>query len=231
MPITRIVVMHDNGQKRDQIEHAGLHAAESMDRFHAVSRGAMVVSSSHSPQVFTSDRYSTQSLPAWAPRRRDQSRRDANPEILQKAEKVAAPAGGDRGGSEGIFQNQIPADDPGKQLSQGGVAVGVGRTGNRNQRGKLRVAQGRQKRSQIPDKTKESTMAGPAYFAAADPVSTKIPAPMIAPIPRVIRLTGPRARLRLCSPVSDASSISMSSGLHFKTISHSVCGPPSVRDA
>src|SRR6266403_6342891 len=55
-------------------------------------------------------------------------------------------------------------------------------------------------------------IAGPAYRAAADPVSTKIPAPMMAPIPSVTRLIGPNARLRLCSPVSAASLIKLSSG-------------------
>src|SRR6266852_1183077 len=48
-------------------------------------------------------------------------------------------------------------------------------------------------------------IAGPAYSDAAEPVSTKMPAPMIAPIPSVTRFTGPRARFRLCSPVSPAS--------------------------
>src|SRR5713226_3064883 len=56
-------------------------------------------------------------------------------------------------------------------------------------------------------------IAGPAYSEAADPVSTKMPAPMIAPIPSVTRFTGPRARLRLCSPVSPASFIRVSSDL------------------
>ncbi len=37
-----------------------------------------------------------------------------------------------------------------------------------------------------------------------------MPAPMIAPIPSVIRFTGPSARFRLCSPVSPASCISVS---------------------
>src|SRR5467141_97795 len=40
-----------------------------------------------------------------------------------------------------------------------------------------------------------------------------MPAPMMAPIPRVTRFTGPRARFRLCSPVSPASFISVSSDL------------------
>jgi hypothetical protein len=54
---------------------------------------------------------------------------------------------------------------------------------------------------------KEYTTPGPAYRAAAGPVSTKMPVPMIAPIPRAIRLPAPSDRLSVCSPVSDASPI------------------------
>src|SRR5438876_7719030 len=55
-------------------------------------------------------------------------------------------------------------------------------------------------------------IAGPANCAAACPVMTKIPAPMMAPIPNVTRLIGPRARFRQCSPDSPASFISVSIG-------------------
>src|SRR5580658_2676412 len=50
---------------------------------------------------------------------------------------------------------------------------------------------------------------GPAYSDAAEPVITNMPAPIMAPIPSVTKFTGPRARLRLCSPVSSASFISV----------------------
>ena len=40
----------------------------------------------------------------------------------------------------------------------------------------------------------ESTSAGPANCAAAVPVMTKMPAPMIAPTPSVVRLNGPSVR-------------------------------------
>src|ERR1700722_18777811 len=44
----------------------------------------------------------------------------------------------------------------------------------------------------IPPITKDSMMPGPAYRAAAVPVRTKMPAPMMQPIPSAVRLTGPR---------------------------------------
>ena len=64
-----------------------------------------------------------------------------------------------------------------------------------------------------PQKRKETTIAGPAAVAAAWPVRTKIPAPIIAPIPSVIKFTGPSARRRECSPLSFASSRITSKGL------------------
>src|SRR5690554_5125184 len=51
----------------------------------------------------------------------------------------------------------------------------------------------------------ERTSAGPAYWAAAVPVNTKMPVPMIAPMPMEIRLKGPSARASVCSPSANAS--------------------------
>src|SRR5438128_10765436 len=49
---------------------------------------------------------------------------------------------------------------------------------------------------------------GPALSCAASPVSTKMPAPMMAPTPREVSATGPRTRRSRCSPASSASSTS-----------------------
>src|SRR5437870_12008646 len=57
----------------------------------------------------------------------------------------------------------------------------------------------------MPTRIMEIHTAGPAYCAAAWPVSTKMPAPMMAPMPRVIRLSGVSARFSWCSPASLAS--------------------------
>src|SRR5688572_27354588 len=45
--------------------------------------------------------------------------------------------------------------------------------------------------------TKDSMMAGPAWFAAAWPVMTKMPPPMTAPMPSAVRPQGPSVRCRL----------------------------------
>src|SRR6478672_9505678 len=51
----------------------------------------------------------------------------------------------------------------------------------------------------------EYTTAGPAYCAAADPVSTKMPAPMIAPMPSRVRFSAPRLRFSVSLPSAPAS--------------------------
>src|SRR6187455_1710252 len=48
------------------------------------------------------------------------------------------------------------------------------------------------------------TMPGPAFAAAAWPVSTKMPVPMIAPMPSAMRFIGPRTRRSPCVPAADS---------------------------
>ena len=45
---------------------------------------------------------------------------------LQERNQVARPADGYGGGADRIFQNQVPADDPGQKLSDGDIRIGVG---------------------------------------------------------------------------------------------------------
>src|SRR5438093_8548657 len=52
----------------------------------------------------------------------------------------------------------------------------------------------------MPATTNERMSPGPALSWAASPVSTKMPAPMMAPTPRAVRLTGPSTRRSRCSP-------------------------------
>ncbi len=70
----------------------------------------------------------------------------------------------------------------------------------------------------MPAMTNESTIAGPANWAAAVPVNTKMPAPIIAPIPRVIKFTGPSARFSECSLVSAASAMIVLIGFVDKSL-------------
>src|SRR2546421_6792544 len=58
--------------------------------------------------------------------------------------KVRGPAVRDRGGSDRIFKDQVPADDPGEELTESGVRVRVSRTGDRHHRSKLCITERRE---------------------------------------------------------------------------------------
>src|SRR5215510_11329266 len=72
-----------------------------------------------------------------------QTRRNEDPEILQEANDVSAPAGSDGGGAKSVFEDQIPSNNPRKDFSERRVAIGVGRAGHRNHCRKLGVTQSR----------------------------------------------------------------------------------------
>ena len=59
----------------------------------------------------------------------------------------------------------------------------------------------------MPPSTNESEIAGPAFSAAACPVSTKKPAPITAPMPSMTRLVAVSVRFRPCSWLSAASAL------------------------
>src|ERR1039458_724061 len=70
----------------------------------------------------------------------------------------------------------------------------------------------------MPARTKLSDTAGPAAVAAAVPVSTKIPAPIMAPMPSVIKFSAPSDRLSVCAPVSLASWFNVDRALMRKSL-------------
>ena len=61
-------------------------------------------------------------------------------QLLQQAHEIAGPAGSNGSGTEGVFEYQVPADDPGDQLAEGGIAIGVSGPGDGNNGGELRIA-------------------------------------------------------------------------------------------
>ena len=66
-------------------------------------------------------------------------RMDAEP--VQQVDNVGGKAHAHAHVAEGVFENQVPADDPGHQFAQRGVGVGVGRAGDGNHRRQLGVAE------------------------------------------------------------------------------------------
>ena len=58
--------------------------------------------------------------------------------------EIAGPAVGHGGGGHPVFQDQIPADDPGDQLAEGRVAVAVGAAAAAHGGGEFGIGQGRE---------------------------------------------------------------------------------------
>ena len=55
--------------------------------------------------------------------------------------EVAGPGRGDRGAAHGVFEDQVPADDPGEDFAQRGVGVGIGAAGHGGHGGEFGVAE------------------------------------------------------------------------------------------
>ncbi len=67
--------------------------------------------------------------------------RNVQAELVQERSEVSAPADRHRRGAEQILEDQIPADDPGDELAERRVAVGVRAAGDRDHRRELGVAE------------------------------------------------------------------------------------------
>ena len=63
------------------------------------------------------------------------------PDLGQKRTEVARPADGHRGRGEQVFENQVPADEPGHALAHRRVAVRVRGAGDRDHAREFRVAE------------------------------------------------------------------------------------------
>ncbi len=73
-------------------------------------------------------------------RRSGESGGNDDAEILEEAHDVARPADRDRGRAERIFQDQVPADDPGDEFAHRRISISIGAAGDRNGRSHFRIA-------------------------------------------------------------------------------------------
>ena len=62
-------------------------------------------------------------------------------EPVEQIDDVGGKADADAHVGAGVFEDQIPADDPGDQLAEGGVGVGVGRAGDGNHGGEFGITE------------------------------------------------------------------------------------------
>ena len=71
-----------------------------------------------------------------------QPQRHLNVEYVEQLYKVIGPAGRYRAGPHGVFQRQIPADDPGEEFAHRRIGIRIGAARQWDHRGKLGVTQG-----------------------------------------------------------------------------------------
>ena len=76
-------------------------------------------------------------------------------EDLHQLNEVIGPPGAHRAGAHRVLQRQIPADNPGNQLTQRGIRIGVSGTGQRNHRGELGITQSREGAAQATEHKRE----------------------------------------------------------------------------
>ena len=64
--------------------------------------------------------------------------------IAQKTRNIAGPADCDRCRAEGIFEDQVPTDDPGDEFTHRRIGISIGAAGNRHGRSHLGIAEARE---------------------------------------------------------------------------------------
>ena len=82
-----------------------------------------------------------QDVPRRGTRRAGQGGGQRHAEAAEEAHRVARPANGHRRGTHGVFQQEVPTDDPGEDFADGGVGVAVGAAADRDHGGQFGVAQ------------------------------------------------------------------------------------------
>ena len=71
--------------------------------------------------------------------------RHAQMENVEKLDEMVGPAGRYGAGAHGVFQREVPADDPGENFAERGISVGVRAARERNKCRKFRVAEARER--------------------------------------------------------------------------------------
>ena len=111
--------------------------------------------------------------------------------------EVAAPADGDRRDRYAVLEDEVPADDPGDDLAERRVRVGVRTARHRDRRGQLRIGQGGERARHGGEDEGQDDAAGPA-MPTPSPITTKMPVPMIAPTPIAVSCMPLTARFSSC---------------------------------
>src|SRR4030043_726814 len=74
--------------------------------------------------------------------RQDQGLGQFQSHLLEQREERGRPSGGDGAGRDQVLEHQVPADDPGDDLAEGHIGVGVSAPGDWEHAGQLGVGEG-----------------------------------------------------------------------------------------
>ena len=125
------------------------------------------------------------------PRRPRKRRRYVEAEVVQEARDVARPADRDRRGGEAVLEHQQHAHDPGGDLAERRVGVRVRRAGHGDRRRELRIGQRDERAQRAGDDERDHDRRGPRTAPRRGPSDTKMPVPMMQPMPSSTRLVAP----------------------------------------
>ena len=103
---------------------------------------------------------------------------------LRKSTKCPRPAHGHGRRAEHVLEHQVPADDPGDEFAERRIGVGVRAARDRDHRRELRVAQASEQARENGEDERQGHGRSRRWSLPRVPVSTKMPAPMIAPMPK-----------------------------------------------
>jgi hypothetical protein len=81
--------------------------------------------------------------------------RQVETQLFDQADHVSRPADGDRTRREQVFEDQVPADEPGDAFAERCVRVGIRAAGDRDHRRELGVAEACQRASEAGDEERD----------------------------------------------------------------------------
>ena len=137
--------------------------------------------------------------------------------LAQQGHEVLRPPLGDHARAQHELEEEVPADDPRDELAERRVGEGVGRARDGHRRGELGVAESGEATDDGTRSRRTARSTDRRSPCAARPVSVKIPAPMMTPMPKTVRSRALRVRFSWWS-ASSAEAIDASIDLVRNTL-------------
>ena len=121
----------------------------------------------------------------------DQRRRERDPpgpeEVVEEVGEVGRPADRDEAGGDHVLEDEVPADDPARRARRAWRSRRCRPIRRPGSWPPARRSRGPSRRRRAPAMANERMMPGPACLAASTPGRTKMPTPMMQPMPSATR--------------------------------------------